>query len=101
MWVDYAHMLRATMIRMLRMPVMMDVFRISTRRRHFLRRRGISRGWISGTSAFSTFVCVHRGDLVVTASGTRISVSVSASGNANASLLMTDCDSEDLCDRTE
>jgi hypothetical protein len=49
----------------------------------------------------SAFVCVHRGDLVVTASGTRMSVSVSASGNANASLLMTDCDSEDLCDRTE
>jgi hypothetical protein len=99
--VGYAHMLRATMSRMRRMPVMMNVLRISTCRRHFLRRRGISRGWISKTSVYSAFVCVHRGDLVVTASGTRISVSVPARGNANASLLMTDCDREDLCDRNE
>lgn len=41
---------------------------------------------------------MHRGDLVATASGTRISVSVSARGNASASRLMAD---EHLCDRTE
>jgi hypothetical protein len=98
---NYSQMLKATMSNTQSIPVMMDVLRISTCRRHFLRRRGISRGWISGISVLSAFVCVHRGDLVVTASGTRISVSVSASGNANASLLMTDCDSEDRCDRTE
>jgi hypothetical protein len=96
------HMLNATMRRMQRVPVMMDVLRISIFRWLFLRRWGISRGIRScSDSAHSAFVFVHRGDLVTTASGTRISVSVSASGNAKASLLMAERDSEDLCDRTE
>jgi hypothetical protein len=101
----YSHMLNATTGKTQSMPVMMDVLRISTYRRHFLRRRELDRGcrvWVSETSVHSAFVWVHNGDLFATASGTKISVSVSASGNANASLLMLeDCDSEHLLDSLE
>jgi len=95
------HMLNATTNSTQSIPVMIDVLRISTYRRPFLRRRetdvrcGV---WDSGTPVHSASVCVHNGDLFATASGTSTSVSVSASGNANASLLMID---EHLIDSTE
>lgn len=85
----------------------MDVLRISRCRRD-LRGREVGLGSAclcsvssSVTPAHSAFVCVLNGDLFATASGTRISVSVSASGSAHLSLLMPDCDKEDLRDSTE
>lgn len=101
-------MLNATTRSTQSIPVIIDVSCISRCRRHLFRRREVGLGsaglcvdWFSGISAPSEFVCVLNGDLLATASGTRMSVSVSASGSAKASLLMPDCDTEDLRDRTE